>query len=277
MKPKIFFQASMPRSGSTLFQNIMHQNHQFYATPTSGLSLIVKDLINSFSNTIEFRNDYYYAPILKPYSFTRFCRDGIYGWYATLTKKPYILDKSRAWLHDVPFLNLLFPSPRIIILVRDLRDVLASYEKMYLNDYTQKYFSFTDETRLNNILVDDRFDFYLKETNLNLFLKHLYNIIYSPYYKELYILKYEDLISNPENKLKEIYKYLNLPYYEKHQFNNIVQHTRENDNYNRFGDHSIRKVLKLPSSNSSSLIPEHINNKIYTDYEWFFKEFNYKK
>ena len=34
---EIFFNSSMPRSGSTLLQNILGNNPDFYATPTSGL------------------------------------------------------------------------------------------------------------------------------------------------------------------------------------------------------------------------------------------------
>jgi sulfotransferase len=37
MKQKIFFNSTLPRSGSTLLQNIMGQNPEFHVTPTSGL------------------------------------------------------------------------------------------------------------------------------------------------------------------------------------------------------------------------------------------------
>ena len=36
MLQSIFFQSSLPRSGSTLFQNIVAQRPDFYATPTDG-------------------------------------------------------------------------------------------------------------------------------------------------------------------------------------------------------------------------------------------------
>ena len=37
MKQQIFFQSSLPRSGSTLLQNILAQRNDMYATPTSGV------------------------------------------------------------------------------------------------------------------------------------------------------------------------------------------------------------------------------------------------
>ena len=44
---KIFFNSSLPRSGSTLLQNLIAQNPEFYCTPTSGLG----DLILNAKNT----------------------------------------------------------------------------------------------------------------------------------------------------------------------------------------------------------------------------------
>jgi sulfotransferase len=41
MVQKIFFQSSLPRAGSTLLQNVMGQNPDFYVTPTSGVLELV--------------------------------------------------------------------------------------------------------------------------------------------------------------------------------------------------------------------------------------------
>ena len=42
---KIFYQSSLPRAGSTLLQNVLAQNPDIYATPTSGvLELVFVDL-----------------------------------------------------------------------------------------------------------------------------------------------------------------------------------------------------------------------------------------
>ena len=41
MVEQIYFQSSMPRSGSTLLQNIMGENPDFYVTPTSGVLELV--------------------------------------------------------------------------------------------------------------------------------------------------------------------------------------------------------------------------------------------
>ena len=55
MVENIFFQSSMPRSGSTLLQNIIGQNPDFYVTPTSGvLELLYAARVN-YTNSPEFK------------------------------------------------------------------------------------------------------------------------------------------------------------------------------------------------------------------------------
>ena len=44
MNKKIFYNASLPRAGSTLLQNVMMQNPEIYSTPTSG---IIECLLNA--------------------------------------------------------------------------------------------------------------------------------------------------------------------------------------------------------------------------------------
>lgn len=52
---KIFFQSSLPRSGSTLLQNILGQNPDFYTTPTSGLVELLYRSRNGYSDSSEFK------------------------------------------------------------------------------------------------------------------------------------------------------------------------------------------------------------------------------
>ena len=75
----------------------------------------------------------------------------------------------------------------------------------------------------------------------------------------------------------KIYQYLDIPYF-KHDFDNIEQVTIEDDEvYGAFGDHTIRKQLKLSPSKAKQLLTPDVCNWIYTNYEWFFKYFSYSK
>ena len=55
MEKKIFFQSSLPRAGSTTFQNLMAQNPDFYVTPTSGLLELVFGARANFTTSPEFK------------------------------------------------------------------------------------------------------------------------------------------------------------------------------------------------------------------------------
>src|ERR1700733_11239192 len=92
--PKIFFQSSLPRAGSTLLQNIIAQNPDFYATPTSGaLELIFGARLN-YTNSPEFKAQD--AEQMKK-AFLAFSRAGLKAYYRSLTDKPCVMDKSRGW------------------------------------------------------------------------------------------------------------------------------------------------------------------------------------
>ena len=61
--------------------------------------------------------------------FYAYCREGFKGYIKTLTDKPYVLDKNRAWGSYYKLINEINPNPKIIFMVRDLRAVFASMEK----------------------------------------------------------------------------------------------------------------------------------------------------
>jgi sulfotransferase len=72
--------------------------------------------------------------------------------------------------------------------------------------------------------------------------------------KNILFIKFEDLCLYPDTTMTKIYQYLDIPFY-KHDFDNIEQVTKEDDEvYGAFGDHVIRKQLKLPPSKAKQLL-----------------------
>jgi len=67
----IYFNSSLPRAGSTLFQNLIGQNPQFYVTPTSGLIELVSGAKNHYNGSQEIRAQ---DPKLMEKAFINFCR-----------------------------------------------------------------------------------------------------------------------------------------------------------------------------------------------------------
>ncbi len=128
MPEKIFFQSSLPRSGSTLLQNIMGQNPDFYVTPTSGVLELLYAARANYTESPEFKAQ---DSEEMMNGFRGFCRAGFEGFYAGITDKKYAIDKSRGWGIHRDFVEFFYPEPKVICMVRDLRDVFCSMEKNF--------------------------------------------------------------------------------------------------------------------------------------------------
>ena len=128
MPNQIYFQSSLPRAGSTLLQNIIGQNPDFYVTPTSGVLELLYAARSNYSNSPEFKAQ---DGQLMQNGFKQFCLYGMSGFFNGITNKPYVLDKSRGWGIHYGFLNSFYPNPKIICMVRDPRAIFASMEKNY--------------------------------------------------------------------------------------------------------------------------------------------------
>jgi len=269
---RIFFNSSMPRSGSTLLQNILGNNPDFYATPTSGL---VEMLLSS-------RKQYTHSPVFKAQdeeamkrAFLTYCRYGIEGYFAALTNKKYAIDKSRAWALNWAFLDSFYPNPKMICMVRDLRDIIASMEKNF-RKYPEKYDP-SQDTPPQGITVGERVGLWMQNKPVGTMFKSLKEVINRGLDQKILFIRFEDLCENPDYEIKKVYDFLEVPYF-KHDFNNITQVTHEDDKFHgRYGDHKIQPSIRVVSSKAEELLGELICNQLYEKNEWYFKYFNYLK
>lgn len=268
---QLYFQSSLPRAGSTLFQNVMGQNPEFYVTPTSGVLELVYSARASFSDSLEFKAQ---DSNLMRDGFLNFCNKGILGFYEGITDKPYILDKSRGWGYHYRFLNSFYPNPKIVCLVRDPRDIFASMEKNYRkNPYIDP--GFINHAELRNTTIEKRIDMWSQSPPIGLAMERLYSIIKEGIDQKIHFIKYETLTRQPEKEMRKVYKYLELPYFE-HDFDNIKQVTQEDDSvYGIFGDHNIKAKIEPSQSNAKEILGVGVNNWIKNNYQWFFDYFRY--
>jgi len=275
MISNIFFQSSMPRSGSTLFQNLMGQNPDFYVTPTSGVLELVFGARANYTNSPEFKAQ---DAQLMENGFKEFCKQGMLGYYNAITDKKYALDKSRGWGVYRPFLNEFFPDPKIICLVRDLRSVVASYEKIYRKN-PLKHDPIRDDSTGRGTIVHKRVDEWMSTTStIGRAVERILETMRLGHDDKILFVKYEDLCLNPENEMKRIYNYLGVDFFE-HDFENIEQITVEDDEiYGLSRDlHTIRKSLRLDQPDYKQVLGQDICNWLYQNYTWYFEKFNYKK
>jgi sulfotransferase len=256
---KTVFVAGMPRSGSTLLLNILGQNPRFHVTGTSGVIEILFNIRNQFSNIQAFK-------ALGEDAMDKKCiqtmKGALNGFYSDVTQS-VVFDKSRGWEAYLEILNLILgEKPKIICPVRDIREVLASFEKLY---------RFTMTTRQ---LPDERAFFYKYQTiegRCNQLLSIDGGIVGVPvtrirdavargWRSSICFVEYNRLTSKPREMMEEIYDFIGEEYH-KHDFQNVQQMTKEDDLvYLYKGLHDIRPKIEPQEPQWHSILP-----KSYTD------------
>lgn len=271
MVQKVFYNSSLPRSGSTLLQNIMMQNPDIYSTPTSGVIefLLQARIIYSTSDTFKAQD-----PEEMKKGFNGFCKAGLYGFFNAITDRPYVIDKSRAWLGNYSFTDWFESDPKVIVMVRDLRCIFSSMEKNYRkNPHIDPLI--VNGKELKNMSTVSRIDHFSVSPPVGPSLEWLFEAIHQGHDKNILFIKFEDFTTNPEKEIKRVYDYLELPYYQ-HDFENVEQLTHENDViHGIFGDHKIQSKVRPVPEDYITILGKEQSDRLYSHYNWFFKRFNY--
>ena len=249
---KLFFLVALPRSGNTLFASIMNQNPAIAATANSITLEIMKDLF-LLKNTDVFLN----YPDHKSLDNVL---DSVYDNYYKDWPQRIIIDRGPVTTPgNLELMQKHFKKPfKCIILLRDLMDVLASYMKWYTenpNSFVNRYNLKNDEEKLSMIMNDK--GAVVKDL---LAIKNSYN-----YSGMCHYVKYDDLVTQPEQEFRKIYQFIGEPYFN-HKFNNLDQITVNGlsyddnvvgSNMHKLFDGPVRKVYNPYIKK----IPERIKNK----------------
>jgi sulfotransferase len=206
--------------------------------------------------------------------FRNFCKTGLYGFYDGITDRPYVMEKSRGWLGSYNFLNFFESEVKMICMVRDLRGIFASMEKNYRKN-PHKDPMIVNVGELKNMTTKSRIDHFSIAPPIGPSLEWLNEAIHQGYDKNILFIRFEDFSKNPEEEIKKIYEYLEIPYFS-HDFNNVQQLTHENDIiHGIFGDHKIHPEIKPIPSDFMSILGREECIRIKSHYDWYFKKFNY--
>ena len=256
---QLFFLIAMPRSGNTLLASIMNQNPEIACTANSITLEIMKELyllkeIDVFKNFPDYRS---LDNVL----------DSVFDIYYKDWPQRIIIDRGPVMTPgNFALIKKHFKRPfKCIVLLRDLMDVLASFIQWYtknpdsfVNRHGDK---FPDRGDLKN---DDEKLSNLMGTN-GAIAKELEAIQNAFNYPDIcHFVKYDDLVSRPEEEIKKIYQFLELPYFQ-HRFDNLQQLEINGIKYDDtfFGKnmHTIRSVVRKEYNPYIEKIPERIRKK----------------
>ena len=248
---KLFFLVAMPRSGNTLFASIINQNPNVVCTANSITLEIMKDVF-LLKKTDVFQN----YPDHKSLDNVL---NNVFDNYYKHWSQEYIIDRNPVMTkNNFQLMQKHYKRPfKCVVLLRDLMDVLASYMQWYTENpdaFPNKYNCKNDEEKLSMIMNKKG----AIAKNLEA-IKNAYN-----YPDICYFVKYNDLVAQPQKEIKQIYKFLNIPYFE-HNFTNLQQ---ININGILYDDtivgnnmHKIKKEIKKEYNPYIEKIPQRIKDK----------------
>lgn len=127
----VYALAGLPRSGSTLLANVLSQHPDVYVSGTSALYGCVAAATQVLTDSPEAKARM--ANVPGTYEcYLRALRGLVDGWYSD-RDEPVIVDKGRGWTVRPALLAQLDPEAKLVVCVRDPRDVVASVVKQDRN------------------------------------------------------------------------------------------------------------------------------------------------
>lgn len=239
MEKKIHFVSGLPRSGSTLLANILMQNPEFHVSPTSGVLDVMFLVRNSWNKIIEFQAN------PDDEARKRVIAGVLNSFYSNIEKK-VIFDRSRSWVAHLEMAEMVLGrKAKVLVPVRDLRDVLASFEKLQRQTSAtmqspheeQQYLDFQDMT--------NRVNFWgMKTQPVGLAYVRIKDAVARGFQDRMHFVPYEKLTAKPRETMEGIYDFLEIPYF-KHNFSKVEQKIFEDDRVHGFtGLHKIREKVE---------------------------------
>ncbi len=210
----------VPRGGTTLLCNVLNQSPRFFASSTSFIPQTVASTAEWLSKQELMIGELARDKEGTERAFHAYLRGGIEGWYSTKTDRPVVFDKSRAWNRNALLLKKLYPSAKLIIMVRDLRDVFASIERQSRNNPmamggddidAKAAVMFAKDKGMIGVPIAGIEDVLRRKPD---------NVV---------VIKYEAFVENPEVVLKNLYNDLGEEWYNGHDFDNVENVATELD------------------------------------------------
>jgi sulfotransferase len=242
MSKVVHFIAGLPRSGSTLLANVLAQNPRFHTTGTSGVLEILFQVRNNWESLGEFQA---MPPEASQSAKLRVLRAILDAFHAD-SARPVVFDKSRSWLAYLEMAErILGRQARVLVPVRDLRDVLASFEKLWrqtsasaqIAQEAKHYFEF--QTVEGRCAVWARGD-----QPVGLAYNRIKDALQRGFADRMHFVRFEELTRSPAATMARIYDFLaEEPF--AHDFEHVEQVTTEDDRVHGFASlHTIRNRIE---------------------------------
>lgn len=261
-----YFDAGLPRSGSTLLGSLLNQNPQIHAGPLSP----VFEVMYYTRDRLCGEQALSYP---KPEIFKKMVGTLIDTYYEDVDK-PVVVDRCRAWPAHINLIKeYITPEPKILCTVRHPLDILASFIDLINNS---RSISFIDKALLQQNM------FITNDTRCNLMMNPggiiwesmnaLATAFRSNQTSHIHFIQYDDLVENPKRVMQGIHSFLRMKPYE-YDFENVENKYRENDKdvYGLPTMHEVRSKVEKKSRHYSEVLSAEVINK-YKDLDFWNKQ-----
>jgi sulfotransferase len=246
MPPTIHFVAGLPRSGSTLLMNLLAQNPGFHVTPTNDLIGMVAGVRSQWQKMPGF-----VAQGLKEVQprVTAAIRAMTYGFYEQeLSQGKVVFDKNRGWLANIELMEEVYRRPvKIICPVRDVRSVVASFEKLHRkNPMVRRQHLGPAYAKAQT--THGRAEVIMSEGGVvGITVSFLRDAMNRGVADRVVLVPYRQLTTHPQVTMDYLHAQLGLPNYP-YDPNHVTQVTQEDDAIHGWGHdlHTIRPKVEPP-------------------------------
>lgn len=268
---KLIFNTSMPRSGSELLQVLLHQNPRIYGSATSPL-LEYQFAARGNYALAEVRSQ---EPKLMHRAFLSMCAGMAGSYYSPITERPVVIDKNRGWAHYYEWVAQWCPRPKMICMVRDLRSVVASMERIYRAN-RHRPDGPDNPAQLANMTVAHRVQHWLNSQPIGLALARTLDCFQRGVAGEMLFVRYEDLTRAPAETLERVYAFIGEEPFA-HDLDRISKEVQEDDShFGVFGAHSIQPMLRPAKEGGwRDVLPDEVAAGIRAGNPWYFETFGY--
>lgn len=235
IKKKPIFILGMPRSGTTLVEQIVGSHKEVFAT--GELYFFQKQIKKFFPDS---DNDKFKKSILEKFDlFKEDIAKGYLECVSRMTNENIFTDKLPFNFIFIGFIKSCFPQSKIIHVTRDARDNCYS---IYKNFFPLKEIGFVYDQK-------DLANYYNAYSDLMNFWKKLY--------PDIYDIKYENLISDQYSESKKLIKYIGLEWDE-----NCLEFYKNKSTVKTLSTSQVRKKITSSSINSWKRYEKYLSELI---------------
>ena len=230
----------LPRSGSTLLANLLAQNPRIHSTSTSGCMDVMFGVRAQWNNLIEHQASPPPEDTIK-----RVFRAILESYHAD-KEEPVVIDKCRGWVNMVETAEFALDRKiKILVPVRDVRDVLSSFEKLWRNNRHASYVLGEGDNYMQFQSQEGRLNWWMRQDQTTgLACQRIIDAKNRGFEDRMYFVDYDDLTHDPLETMRGIYEFLEEEMY-MHDFDKIEQVTKENDEVHGVpGLHTIQNEMK---------------------------------